>query len=181
MKKLKRGISRVFLYLMVSALIPIELLDPRIYMWIFCGVLSRYGVKFTGTPRYISSRARFDDLDLISIGERSVISKHVILLTHDYSITTALIGIGEAPPTDIAICREIVIGANVFIGMGAILLPGARIGDNVIIGAGSVVRGVIPPDSIIVGNPAQRIGGLTERAEHWRLRRDGEAAFADLR
>lgn len=46
------------------------------------------------------------------------------------------------------------IGKNCFIGVGSIILPGVRIGDEVIIGAGSVVTRDIPSNTMAVGNPA---------------------------
>jgi acetyltransferase-like isoleucine patch superfamily enzyme len=50
--------------------------------------------------------------------------------------------------------KEIVIGNNVWIGLNAIILKGTNIGDNSIIAAGSVVKGVIPSNVIVQGNPA---------------------------
>ena len=46
-------------------------------------------------------------------------------------------------------------GNNVWIGGGAILLPGVTIGDNVVIGAGSVVTHDIPSNSVAVGSPCR--------------------------
>lgn len=56
---------------------------------------------------------------------------------------------------NIAGSLPVYIGNNVFIGMGATILMGADIGDNCIIGAGSVVKGTIPPNSVVAGNPAE--------------------------
>ena len=103
----------------------------------------------------------------ISLGDRVVISDYCRLLTHDYSITTALISIGKKPKTDIAIVKNISIGNNVFIGTRSIILPGASIGNNVIIGAGSVVRGNIPDDSIALGNPVVIVKDIKEQAFKW--------------
>ena len=47
------------------------------------------------------------------------------------------------------------IGDNVWIGGGAIVLPGVTIGNNAIIGAGSVVTRDIPADTVAAGNPAR--------------------------
>ena len=55
-----------------------------------------------------------------------------------------------------------VIGNNVFIGMRSIILAGANIGDNVIIGAGSVVTGIVESYSVYAGNPAKKICSLEE-------------------
>lgn len=51
----------------------------------------------------------------------------------------------------------IIIGDDVLIGMNTIVLKGAIIGDRTVIGAGSVVTGIIPPDCIAAGNPARVI------------------------
>jgi len=51
--------------------------------------------------------------------------------------------------------RDVVIGNDVWIGHQAIILPGARIGDGSIVGAGAVVGGIVPPYSIVVGNPGR--------------------------
>jgi carbonic anhydrase/acetyltransferase-like protein (isoleucine patch superfamily) len=177
--KIRRGVSRLLFHVARVFLVPIELLNPRLYMRVYSTILSLYGLHFEGAPRYISTKVKFDDFTMVSIGERAVISKYVILLTHDYSLTTALIALNEPPETDVAVNRSISIGSNVFVGMGSIILPGTRIGNNVIIGAGSVVRGDIPSDSIMIGNPAQRIGTISERAEHWKEQRDSSHAFRD--
>jgi acetyltransferase-like isoleucine patch superfamily enzyme len=56
--------------------------------------------------------------------------------------------------------KEITIEANVFIGTNSVILKGTFIGKNSIIGAGSVVSGKIPENSIAVGNPAKVIRNL---------------------
>lgn len=53
--------------------------------------------------------------------------------------------------------RPVSIGAGSWLGHGAVILPGARIGRNVVIGANSVVTGEIPDFSIAVGAPARVI------------------------
>lgn len=49
------------------------------------------------------------------------------------------------------------IGRDVWIGGGAIILPGVRIGDRAVIGAGSVVTRDVPPDVFAAGNPCRVI------------------------
>jgi len=56
---------------------------------------------------------------------------------------------------------KIDIKDNVFIGHGAIILPGVTIGPNCIIGAGAVVSKDVPEDSIVAGVPAKIIGSVT--------------------
>ena len=60
--------------------------------------------------------------------------------------------------------RPVRIGANVWIGAGAIILPGVTIGDDCIVGAGSVVTRDVPAGVTVAGNPARplgRHGGVT--------------------
>lgn len=146
--------------------------DSRMYMKLLNSLLKRNGFKMMGTPRFIAKSARFDDFTRITLGHRLVVSMNVHFLTHDYSYTTALIATGEEPATDIGILREIVTGDNVFIGMSVILLPGTVVGNHVIIGAGSVVRGNIPDYSIVVGNPAVITGDTREYAKKAKARQD---------
>ena len=71
---------------------------------------------------------------------------------------------GEKDGVNIAF-GKIKIGDNVFIGMNSLILPGTTIGNNVIIGAGSVVRGKIPDNSIYSGNPAVFVANIRDHAE----------------
>jgi maltose O-acetyltransferase len=54
----------------------------------------------------------------------------------------------------------ITIGDNVWIGGGAIVLPGVTIGDNTVVGAGAVVTKDLPPNVVAVGNPARVVKQL---------------------
>ena len=47
------------------------------------------------------------------------------------------------------------IGRDVWIGGGAVVLPGVTIGDRSVVGAGSVVVSDVPPGTVVVGNPAR--------------------------
>ena len=61
----------------------------------------------------------------------------------------------------------VVIGDHVFIGANSVVLPNTRIGHHSIVGALSVVKGDFPPNSLIVGTPAEvkrRLGGPTRLA-----------------
>lgn len=54
------------------------------------------------------------------------------------------------------------IGKNCWIGAGAIILPGITIGDNVVVGAGSVVTKDLPPNVVAVGNPCKVLREVNE-------------------
>jgi len=166
---INRILKKTFFHIVKFTLIPLDGRFPRFYMKNYNSLLKMMGVKMNGNTRYISTQVRFDDFDKLQLSERVVISEKVILLTHDYSLTTGLISIGKQPKTDLAFIREIKIGKNVFIGMGAIIMPGTTIHDNVVIGSGCVVRGEILSDSIVIGNPGKIIGKLTEKTQKWEL------------
>lgn len=98
---------------------------------------------------------------MISIGEYCKITRGVIILQHDYSRSVLRRVYGEI----IGESKKTSIGNNVFIGMNSIILMGAQIGDNVIVGAGSVVSGKIPDNTVVGGNPARVICTLEQYFE----------------
>lgn len=62
-------------------------------------------------------------------------------------------------------CKPVHIGRRAWIGAGATILPGVTVGENAVVGAGSVVTHDVAPDTIVVGNPAKflrRIPPLNE-------------------
>ena len=58
----------------------------------------------------------------------------------------------------------IVIGKDVWIGSGAILLPGVHVGDGAVVAAGSVVREDVPPRTVVAGVPARIINPVEQGA-----------------
>lgn len=102
---------------------------------------------------------------LLEIGDYCKITPNVTILTHDYSRSVLRRVYGEI----LAEAGKTVIGNNVFIGMNSIILMGAKIGDNVIIGAGSVVSGNIPSNCVVAGNPAKVIRTLDK---HYKIRKE---------
>lgn len=95
---------------------------------------------------------------LLEIGEYCKITSGVTILAHDYSRSVLRRVYGEIVEGGV----KTVIGNNVFLGINAIVLPGTSIGDNSIIGAGSICRGIYPPNSVIAGNPAKVICSLED-------------------
>lgn len=89
---------------------------------------------------------------LIEIGNHVAIAAGTEFITHDGAIWCFRDELENAD-----IFGKIKIGNNVFIGNNCTFLPNTEIGDNCIIGAGSVVRGTFPENSVIVGNPAKVI------------------------
>lgn len=167
MSFIARKLSRLSFYSIKFLVRIISNYNHRLYMRYYVLLLKKYGMKFSGFPRYIGINVVFDDFEKITLGERVVISDHCHFLTHDYSLTTALISINQKPKTDIAFQKSIVIGNNVFIGKKSIIMPNVKIGSNVIIGAGAVVRGHIADNTIAIGNPCQVVSKLDDKAKKW--------------
>lgn len=98
---------------------------------------------------------------LLSIGRDVRITAKSIILTHDYSWSVIARMTGEC----LGGVAPVRIGDNVFIGMNAIVLPGTTIGNNVIVGAGSIVSKNLPDDCVCVGSPAKPIMSIEEFRE----------------
>lgn len=144
--------------------------DGNLYMRKYVAHLKKYGMNIDGHPRYIATTAVFDgnDYSIIHLGAGCVISSDVQFLTHDYSIARGLQAIGKNNPDPIRdelFLKPIYVGKNSFVGARTLLMPGTHIGDNCIIGAGSVVKGNVPGDSIVFGNPAKYYANTKEWAE----------------
>jgi acetyltransferase-like isoleucine patch superfamily enzyme len=121
----------------------------------------------------VSPEHELGDATIVSIGDRCLIGKgsgivahervvigddvftgHHVYITdanHGYEDPHLPIGQQFAPP------RPVSIGAGSWLGHGTIVLPGATIGRNVVVGAGSVVTGDLPDFCVAVGNPARVI------------------------
>ena len=140
------------------------------YMRSYVKWLKENGMDIDGFPKFINPDVYFDGTDYskIHIGDNVTISREVMFLTHDYSITAALASIGEKinrNEGELFFLKDIYVGKNTFIGARASILPGSHIGDNVIIGAGAVIKGNIPNNSIVIGNPSKIIGNTQAYAQ----------------
>lgn len=107
-----------------------------------------------GARTFINFNAVFLDCNKITIGEDCQIAPGVqfYTATHPLDAETRKSGLEAAHP--------ITIGNNVWLGGNAIICPGVTIGDNTVVGAGSVVTKSLPPNVLAVGNPAKVIREL---------------------
>jgi len=99
---------------------------------------------------------------LIEIGNDVLISSNVSFITHDggtWAFTDREIY------KDVIKYGKIIISNNVFIGAKAIIMPGVRIGNRSVIGAGSIVTKSVPDNSVVAGIPAKVIMTTDEYAE----------------
>ena len=87
----------------------------------------------------------------IEIGDDVWTGPYVYITDQNHGYADPEMPIGRQPPVN----RPVSIGAGSWLGAGAIVLPGACIGRNVVIAAGSVVRGQVPDRCVVAGVPAR--------------------------
>ena len=87
----------------------------------------------------------------IQIGDDVFTGPYVYITDQNHGYSDPEIPIGRQLPTNTAVS----IGSGTWLGAGAVILPGACIGRNVVVAAGSVVRGVIPDRCVVAGVPAK--------------------------
>ena len=92
----------------------------------------------------------------IYVGDNTMIGPNVTIATAGHPIDPALRDVQAQ------FNMEVHIGRNVWIGGGCVLLPGVSIGDNTVIGAGSVVTKDIPANVVAYGNPCRVIREIGE-------------------
>ena len=113
-------------------------------VWLKRQYLTRlWGMDIAPTAQF-SLSAHFDRTNPtgVHIGSYSYIAFDVAVLTHDRTR---------------ALYAETHIGQNCFVGARSIILPGVRIGDGSVVGAGSVVVADVPARCVVAGNPARII------------------------
>jgi maltose O-acetyltransferase len=114
-----------------------------------------YGSNITiGARTFVNYNLTALDVAAITIGEDCQIGPNVQLLTPTHPLE-------PQPRRDkLEAARPITIGDNVWIGGGAIVLPGVTVGDDSVIGAGAVVTKDVPAGVVAVGNPARPVRTL---------------------
>lgn len=104
---------------------------------------------------------------LISIGNDVDMNKNFTIMAHDFSHKVFIPLYGEFLSSSGAVS----IGNNVYFGTNVIILKGVTIGDNCIIGAGSIVSKSIPSNSVAVGVPCKVVCTIEEyykkREKQW--------------
>jgi maltose O-acetyltransferase len=102
-----------------------------------------------GAGAFLNFNCVILDVVEVVIGERTQIGPAVQILAADHPRDAATRASG------LEFGRPVRIGRNVWIGGGAIILPGVTIGDDAVIGAGSVVTRDVPAGTAAFGNPAR--------------------------
>jgi len=112
--------------------------------WLDCA-----GGVVIGKNSVVNQCCRLDGRGGIKIGDNVSISANVTILTADHDPNSPEFSGRTAP---------VVIEDYVFIGTGAMILKGVRLGAGAIVGAGSIVTRDVPAGEIWAGNPARKIG-----------------------
>lgn len=116
-----------------------------------------YGKYLTvGARTFINFNLTALDVAAITIGDDVQIGPNVQLLTPTHPLEA------EARRDKLEAAKPITIDNNVWLGGGVIVLPGVNIGENTVVGAGSVVTRDLPANVLAVGNPARVIRELPE-------------------
>jgi acetyltransferase-like isoleucine patch superfamily enzyme len=89
----------------------------------------------------------------IVLGEKALLGPEVMITVANYRTVPGVPVVDQ--PRDEA---DVVVGAGSWLGARVVVLPGVRIGDGAVVGAGAVVTRDVPPDSIAVGCPARVVG-----------------------
>ncbi|WP_311777881.1 sugar O-acetyltransferase [Trueperella abortisuis] len=112
-----------------------------------------------GAGTFINFDCVFLDVAEIKVGKNCQIAPRVQLLTAEHPLPATPRREGWESG------RPIVVGDNVWLGAGVIVLPGVTIGENTVVGAGAVVTKDLPANVIAVGNPARVLRPLPDDVE----------------
>lgn len=133
------------------------------------GVRVGRGVRFYGaTPGMFGSEPW-----MITIGDNVHIVSGCNFVTHDGGVLI----LRKIYP-DLEVTKPIVVGSNVYVGINCTILPGVTIGDDVIVGAGSLVNRDVPSRTVVAGVPAKPVRTLDEYVEKVRSESLGYGALS---
>ena len=116
-----------------------------------------------GKNTYLGDHVFFNYMCTILDNNEVRIGNHVMIGPAVQIYTAAHDLQAEARIQGWEVAKPIVIEDNVWIGGGAILLPGISIGRNAVVGAGAVVPRSVPANAVVAGNPARVIRKIEQK------------------
>ena len=140
-------------------------------LYLECPVYANWGCNtYWGAHCYANFNLTLVDDGEIFIGDHTMIGPNVTLVATGHPVRPDLRRIYAQYSLPIHISENVWIGANVTV------LPGVTIGDNAVIGAGSLVTKDIPADTVAYGSPCRVVREINEHDDvyYWRDRKLGE-------
>ncbi|MBQ9616930.1 MAG: sugar O-acetyltransferase, partial [Oscillibacter sp.] len=110
-----------------------------------------------GSGIYANFNLTLVDDGHIYVGDKVMFGPNVTIATANHPINPELRARG------LQYNRDVHIGDNAWIGAGVVIVPGVRIGNHTVIGAGSIVTKDIPDNVLAVGNPCKVLRAVGER------------------
>lgn len=128
----------------------------------------KWKTKLTfGKNVQINDYCHISAISNVHIGENTLIASKVFISDHNHGNFTSKFDFNIPPTKWVLDNKDVFIGKNCWLGENVIVLPGVKIGNNCVIGAGSVVTKTIEPFSIAVGNPAKVIKTYNKNNLRW--------------
>jgi lipopolysaccharide O-acetyltransferase len=125
---------------------------------------------FFGDDVQLNDYVHIGAVQRVEIGSDVLIASKVFISDHNHGGYNELIGDSEpfVPPLHRPlVAKPVFIGDRVWIGEQACILPGVKIGEGAIVGAGSVVTRDVPANSIVAGNPARILRVFNAESGAW--------------
>ena len=118
-----------------------------------CKIRVHEGELSIGAKSVLGQECTISAYQHIAIGRECIIADRVMMIDFDHGMVEV-----ERPIREQGIYkRDVDVGHNVWIGYGACLLRGVKVGDNAVIGASSVVTCDVPANAVVGGIPARMI------------------------
>jgi acetyltransferase-like isoleucine patch superfamily enzyme len=125
------------------------------FVWIGdgCKIRCHEGIVEIGAKTVLGQECTISAYQRVRIGEQCVVADRAMFIDFDHGVVDV-----ERPIRLQGIYkRDVVVGSNVWVGYGACILRGVRVGDNSIIGSNSVVTRDVPANAVVGGVPAKVI------------------------
>ncbi|MGL6294665.1 acyltransferase [Eubacterium aggregans] len=106
------------------------------------GLYSNHGEIIIGKNVFVNENSIFTAMKRIDIADDTIFGPNVVIYDHDHRFGSFGVEKGYN-------CGDVVIGKHCWIGANVLILRGTKIGDNCVIGAGCIIAGEIPPNSIV--------------------------------
>jgi acetyltransferase-like isoleucine patch superfamily enzyme len=125
------------------------------FVWIGDGTKIRCheGVVEIGAKTVMGQECTISAYQRVRIGEQCVIADRAMFIDFDHGVVEVERSIRKQGIYK----RDVEVGSNVWIGYGACILRGVRVGDNAIVGTNSVVTRDVPANAVVAGIPARVI------------------------